>query len=265
MTRIIRTGLSVTVDLTFIQTLMTTVSASEIEKFTVADVALNYPHAIRILNRCGLDYCCNGKTPFIEACEKRNLNPYIIWQQIQDEIQMVGRNQRREFRNWETNLLIDFILQHHHEYLRLTIPQIRNLLQTVCKIHDDKPELLDVQHHFDALASDLLGYLPSEEDVLFPALRRLSRPVPPESPIIDGVQKTISAMEQKYGRIGEIIRCIRQLTNDYTIPSHACPTFQLLFKLLEEFEYDVMQHIHLENNILFPKATYAYKNKIQTI
>lgn len=239
---------------------MSTEPAPEIEKFSVADVALNYPHALRILNRYGLDYCCNGKTPFIEACRKINVDPYLLWKQIEEEAFLLGRNSRREFRNWETNLLIDFILQHHHEYLRLTIPQIRTLLQTVCSVHNDKPELLEVQHHFDALADDLLGHLPREEDVLFPALRRLDRPMLKESSILDNVQKTISVMEHEHDRVGDLIRAIRRLTDDYSVPQHACPTFQLLFKLLEEFEYDVMQHIHLENNILFPKAKNIYNH-----
>jgi regulator of cell morphogenesis and NO signaling len=233
---------------------MSTEPAPDLQNFTVADIALNYPQAIRILNRCGLDYCCNGKIPFREACENRNLNPSTVWQQIEDEIQLAGRNHRREFKNWETNLLIDFILQHHHEYVRLTIPQIKNLLQTVCQVHEVNPELQEVKQHFEALAEDLLGHLPREEDVLFPALRRLTKPVLPELPIMDSVQKTISVMEHEHGRAGQLIRTIRKLTNDYTIPAHACPTFQLLYRLLEEFEYDVMQHIHLENNILFPKA-----------
>ncbi len=239
---------------------MSTEPAPEIETFTVAEVALNYPPAIRILNRWGLDYCCNGKIPFVKACEQRNLNPFTIWQQIEEEILMAGTNHRREFSSWETNLLIDFIIQHHHEYLRLTIPQIKNLLHTVCSVHEDKPELQEVKLHFETLADDLMRHLPREENVLFPALRRLSRPVVTELQIQDSVHKTITAMEHEHGRVGELIRAIRKLTNDYTVPSHACPTFQLLFRLLEEFEYDVMQHIHLENNILFPKAKHAYKN-----
>lgn len=239
---------------------MSTEPTPEIEDFSVADVASNYPQAICILNRCGLDYCCNGKIPFVKACEDRNLNPYIVWKHIEDEIRMTGANHRRVFKNWETSVLIDFILQHHHEYLRLAIPQIKNLLEIVCRVHHETPELQDVKLHFEALAGDLASHIPREEDVLFPALRRLSRAEVTQLPILHSVQVTISVMEHEHGRTGDLIRAIRRLTNDYTVPSYACPSFQLLFNLLEEFESDLMQHIHLENNILFPKVKYTWKN-----
>lgn len=240
---------------------MSTDPAPEIENFSVADVAVNYPQAIRILNRCRLDYCCNGKIPFVKACEDLNLNPYTIWKHIEEEIRMIGANHRRVFKNLETSALIDFILQHHHEYLRRAIPQIKNLLETVCNVHHEEPELQDVKQHFEALAEDLVNHIPREEDVLFPALRRLSRQNITDLPILDPVQKTISVIEHEHSRTGDLIRAIRRLTYDYTAPPHACPTFQLLFNLLEEFEWDLMQHIHLENNILFPKVKDNCKTK----
>lgn len=235
-------------------------SPSEIEHLSIADVALNYPQAIRILNRYGLDYSCNGKISFVEACEVQNLNPYHVWQEIEDEIRMTGRNRRREFGSWETDLLIDFILQHHHEYLRLTIPQIRELLNTVCIHHSDDSPVQEIKEHFEVVADDLLGHLSREENVLFPALRRLSRPLLPQTPILSDLQKAISSTKDRFHRAGDSIRAIRRLANDYAAPAKACPTFQLLYRLLEEFEYDVIQHIHLENNILFPKAAQASDN-----
>jgi regulator of cell morphogenesis and NO signaling len=237
--------------------MINTEPAPDMRAYTVAEIALNFPHAIKILNRYGLDYCCDGKKLFVTACEKAFLDADTVWNEIVDEIPYPDRNGKREFRHWGASLLIDFIVQHHHEYLRVTIPQIKDLLNTVCSVHGDtKPELLEIRFHFNTLAEELLCHLPKEENVLFPALRRLSGPgiskeIPP---LLKNIKSTILVMEHEHLRTGELIRIIRKLSNDYEIPAHACPTFHLAFKLLEEFEHDVMQHIHLENNILFPKV-----------
>lgn len=230
-------------------------STPTMHNLTVADIALNFPQSIRILNRYGLDYCCNGKKLFTKACKKAYVNPELVWNEILEESRW-QEPEGRKFKCWETNLLIDYIIQHHHEYLRLTIPQIQELLTLVCGSHGyERPELHEILLHFNVLSEDLLNHLPKEETVLFPAIRRLAGPTADiaPSPLLANVKDTISIMEHEHGRVGELIRIIRKLSNDYEIAPHSGPTLHLVFKLLEEFEYDVMQHIHLENNILFPK------------
>jgi regulator of cell morphogenesis and NO signaling len=227
------------------------------DAYTVAEVALAFPHAISVLHRYGLDYSFKGKKKFTQACEKLSLVPEQVWQEILAAAPATGKNKPYPFRNWEANLLIDFIIQHHHGYLRTTIPQITELLQTICSVHgDDKPELSEIRTHFEALSTEMLHHLPKEEDVLFPAIRRVAHGtgIVEESPLLHNVKSSILAMEHEHSRAGELIRLIRELSNNYTPPEYACPTFRLAFQLLEEFEHDVLQHIHLENNILFPKV-----------
>ncbi len=229
---------------------------------SVADIALRIPSAIRVLNRYGLDYSCDGKRSFVQACEKAYVDSEHVWSEICKEQAITGANTRRSFGSWETSLLIDFILQHHHEYLRITIPQIKELLNTICAAHPEDEQLESIRIHFELLAHELAEHLPREEQVLFPALRSLVKSAvhPGNESLISAIQSTIHVMEHEHNRSGELIRCIRRLSNDYTVPSHAGPTFLLLFRLLEEFEYDVMQHIHLENNILFPKVKAEQQN-----
>lgn len=223
---------------------------------TVADVALTFPQAINILTKYDLDFCCNGKVLFTEACKKSNLNSEVIWKQIlQSPVKKSGNE--LNFENWHSSVLADFIVQHHHHYVREAIPKIRELLDKVCNVHaDTNPELLAVRTDFEALAEELLGHLPKEEQILFPAIKRI------EGQLIASVESKISpmalemplmVMEEEHERAGDLIKSIRSRTGHYTPPSYACPTFQLTYVMLQEFDNDLIQHIHLENNILFPR------------
>ncbi len=223
---------------------------------TVADVALAFPQAISVLNKYDLDFCCNGKVPFVEACKKSNLNSENLWQEILEAPRMKQGN-TLNFETWNSSVLADFIVQHHHQYVREAIPKIRELLDKVCRVHvDTNPELLAVRTDFEALALELLGHLPKEEQILFPAIKRIEgEPIASVEDAIapDALAMPIHVMEAEHERAGELIKSIRSRTNHYTAPSYACPTFQLTYVMLQEFDNDLLQHIHLENNILFPR------------
>lgn len=230
----------------------------EMASASVADIALSFPQSIEILNRYNLDYCCNGKKHFVEMCTKVNLNPGIIWSEIMEKKEAPGADQRMKFDTWETSLLVDFIIQHHHRYVRESIPQLQELLNKVCLAHgNDLPELLEIRNDFEALAQELLNHLPKEEDLLFPAIKRImsKNDVPSESsPLFADLRAPLSLMEHEHEIAGDLVKSIRFLTNKYSAPANACPTFQLTYKLLQEFDNDLIQHIHLENNILFPRV-----------
>jgi regulator of cell morphogenesis and NO signaling len=227
----------------------------EIEQLTVAEIALNLPQSLKVLYRYGIDYCCDGNRLFSTACKKANVDPYKIWLEIKGELPIPGLTKRSHFETWNTDMLMDYILQHHHEYIRLTIPEIGNLLNIVCSVHSDDTDLLDIRIHFNELADELLEHLRVEEDVLFPALRRLTKSgVSLENyTLLLNVFSNVASMEHEHKRAGELMKEIRRLSTNYTAPIHACPTFQMAYRMLEEFEQDMMQHIHLENNILFPR------------
>jgi regulator of cell morphogenesis and NO signaling len=228
----------------------------EMSTATVADVALAFPQAISILNKYDLDFCCKGKALFSEACIKSNLNSEMVWQEI---LQMPAKESGNalNFETWNSSVLADFIVQHHHEYVRESIPRIRELLDKICSVHvDTNPELLAVRTDFEALAEELLGHLPKEEQILFPAIKRIEgQPIASVEDAIapDALAMPIHVMEAEHERAGDLIKSIRSRTNHYAAPSYACATFQLTYVMLREFDNDLLQHIHLENNILFPR------------
>jgi regulator of cell morphogenesis and NO signaling len=229
----------------------------EMSHYTVADVALNFPQAIKILNRYELDYCCKGNKLFTQACNKARLDPLKIWGEIERELPIPGPEQRHRFSVWDAPLLIDFIVQNHHEYVRIAVPQLRELIGKVTDTHGNElMELKEIQFNFDLLADELLEHLPKEEQVIFPAIRRLTtrEVTAPQSPLLANIQTPILVMENEHEHHGELLKLMRSLTNHYTPPFKTCPTLHLMYKLLEEFDEDLMQHIHLENNILFPKV-----------
>lgn len=223
----------------------------DLQNATVADIALAFPQAIEVLNRHQLDFCCNGKMKFTDACQKARLDSKKVWSEIQAT--KGASDTGLKFETWDTGLLIDFIIQNHHSYVRQAIPRIQELLDKVCTVHGmEQPNLYKVRADFTKLSEELIQHLPKEEEVVFPALRNMAEGE--KSPFYDHINALISVMEHEHDSAGNLVKSIRQLTNQYTPPSFACPTFQLTYKLLQEFDNDLIQHIHLENNVLFPKA-----------
>lgn len=218
---------------------------------TVADVALTYPQSIHILNRHGLDYCCHGGTAFADACAVQDLDPNQVWMEIRQQRPASGT---MRFDDWSTPLLIDFIQQHHHRYVRESIPEIQGLLDRICEKHGtDQPFLIKLQKTFGLLADELLAHLPKEEEILFPMILHFTGEGSKNSDIYPRVEAPVAVMEHEHESAGDLIKLMRSLTDDYTVPEFACPTYQYTFRKLQEFDEDLMQHIHLENNIVFAR------------
>lgn len=226
----------------------------ELLQKTVAEIALAVPQAIEVFNRHHLDYCCGGKKPLAEACERAGLDLQQIIQEIETVQQGARVSNGIRFETLEPSLLIDFIVQHHHQYVREAIPQIVELLSRVVEAHgQDKPELSNVRALFIDLADELLHHLPKEEEILFPAIKQFLKASHAEGfAIRASVQAPVVVMEYEHEEAGNLVKAIRLLTNNYTVHEGACPTFRLTYTMLEEFDKDLMQHIHLENNVLFP-------------
>jgi regulator of cell morphogenesis and NO signaling len=229
----------------------------DITDLSVAEIALRFPNALEILDRFNLDYCCNGRDLFADACEKSGLNPDAILLQIQ-QTDTNSTESGIRFDTWDTSLLIDFIVQHHHAYIKEAIPKIKELLNKVCNVHsDDSPFLVIIRENFNDLAEELMNHLPKEEEYLFPAIRKIMNGAYPEcdaSAIENSLGAPIAVMESEHKRAGELIKSIRYQTRNYTLPGHACPTFKLTYTMLDHFEKNLIQHIHLENNVLFPRV-----------
>ena len=226
---------------------------------TIGDlVAEDYLRA-GVFNQYDIDFCCGGKRTLAAACEKQE----IPLDEIEQALQSTGRNGTGSARrpgNWAPDFLADYIENEHHAYVRESIPVLRAFTQKVARVHDSTwPELVDIAGLFEELAAELLRHTEEEEEMLFPYIRALvaaaeGKPAPEHVAAFETVQEPIQSMEDDHERAGEIMRRIRALSDDFTPPEGACNTYRASFAKLEEFETDLHRHVHLENNLLFPKT-----------
>jgi regulator of cell morphogenesis and NO signaling len=226
-----------------------TTTTQELTELSIADVAIQYPHALDVFFKYNMDFCCGGKRSFREACQEKGLNSDAILDAIIHHKSVIHGNQLR-FDSWDSSFLVDFIIQNHHAYVKKAIPELQELLDKVCSVHgEDHIELREIRDDFNDLANELLTHMKKEEMFLFPAIKNRAQRETSYMPL-DG---PILVMEEEHEVAGDIMKSIRQLTKHYAIPRDACPTFQLTYKKLEEFDHDLMQHVHLENNVLFER------------
>lgn len=222
---------------------------SELTDVSVAEVAIEFPCAINVFMKHNIDFCCGGQQNFQEACKKKGLNSDMIWDEIIHR-KPTGDALSLRFNSWNTSLLIEYIIQNHHVYVKEAIPQLQELLDKVCSVHgEDYIELSEIRDDFGDLANELITHLNKEEKILFPAILKhgFNSEMTMKGPI--------TIMESEHELAGDLMKSIRQLTKHYTIPRDACPTLELTYKKLQEFDADLMQHIHLENNVLFKKVS----------
>lgn len=220
---------------------------------TVAQLAISHPGALAVFTKYNIDFCCGGHRSLEDACRRIGLDP----EKIKTEILLTPAKETSESlrpENWTSTLLIDYIVQNHHAYVKTAIPEIQALLDKVCDAHGkDRLELLEIRENFFALSEELMSHMQKEELVLFPAIKRLEAQNNADHPLITIIQAPVDAMEHEHIIAGDLIKEIRSLSDNYTPPDFACPTFIITYKKLQQFDNDLMRHIHLENNILFER------------
>lgn len=224
---------------------------------TVAEIVVNNIKAAHIFKKHGIDFCCGGGISIQKACEKYNAS----FSTLKEEIEALDNNVSRayDYDKWELDFLIDHIINVHHTYVQESIPMLIQYANKVAKVHGHHyKELVRINELVINLANDLMAHLQKEEVVLFPYVKeqvtalREGRVAQPSH--FGSVNNPINVMFQEHDNAGSIFKEIAKLTNGYTPPENACNTFRALYSKLEEFEQDLHQHVHLENNILFPKA-----------
>ncbi len=222
---------------------------------TVAELVIAYPAALSVFTRYNIDYCCGGNRSLEDACLRVGLDS----EQIKNEIMSAPVQESSipaRVEQWSAALLADYIVQNHHKYVKNAIPEIQALLEKVCMAHgEDNIELLNIQQDFEDLADELLSHMNKEEIALFPAIKRLEGQSDENHPLVSNLQAPISVMEQEHVIAGDLVKSIRKSSNNYTVPEYACPTYRVTYQKLREFDQDLMTHVHLENNILFKKAS----------
>jgi regulator of cell morphogenesis and NO signaling len=229
---------------------------------TVRELALEHAGATRVFEKLGIDYCCGGKRSLEEACRAANLNIGEVLASVEQSSQPVMATQTDKDQNWHAvplTALIAHIQNTHHKYTREEIARLGPLFEKVCSVHGSKHrELFEVYDSFKGLAQELGTHMMKEDMVLFPytvrmeAARAENRSFLPAP--FGSVQNPVSMMEHEHDSAGNALRAMKQASNGYSAPADSCISYQTLYRVLAEFEADLHQHIHLENNILFPRA-----------
>ncbi|MGZ3862107.1 MAG: iron-sulfur cluster repair di-iron protein [Bacteroidia bacterium] len=222
-----------------------------------AMVAEDYRKA-DVLKKHDIDFCCGGKKTLTEACIEKHLNRDVIQREL-DELESTSANNEHNFTDWDPAFLADYIVNTHHKYVRNNIPIILEYLEKVVHVHGDKyPQSSTILQLFNGVVDELVGHMIKEEKILFPYIKQLAafkdnELSNPDCPF-GTVKNPIGIMEDEHTTVGNLFKTIRELTHDYVPPVGACTTHRISYLKLKEFEEDLHRHIHLENNILFPKA-----------
>lgn len=220
----------------------------------VREIVVADPAAIPVLERFGIDYCCGGKHSLAVACTKRNHDVTVVIQQLEGR-----RSGNSAGVDWQTASLKDLIahiVQDHHAFARQHLELIRELAFKVQRRHGaSHPEIFKVVEELAGIRAELTHHFSCEENVLFPHIEQLEKSGQPVAhPVFANIQQPVTRMIMDHNQTGDELRVLREATNNYLPPADACTTFRALYRALEELERDLHQHIHLENNILFPRA-----------
>lgn len=224
---------------------------------TVRELAVEIPNATRVFEKFGIDYCCGGKKSLDEACDTAKLPLDDVLAALDASLATATA----EFTLPSGSLaeLVDHIVKTHHKFTREEIARLNALLDKVCSVHGkNHPELPAIRETFLGLAQELTVHLMKEENVLFPYIVRMEEAVVQNDPVLPApfgtVQNPVRMMMQEHDGAGEALRRIREASRNFSAPQDACISYQTLYQALAAFEADLHQHIHLENNILFPRA-----------
>ncbi|EAR01828.1 iron-sulfur cluster repair di-iron protein [Maribacter sp. HTCC2170] len=232
------------------------------ENKTVGETVTENIKTAHIFKKYGIDFCCGGGISINKACEKKNVD----FSKLVEELQLVDKTQKAyDYDKWELGFLIDHIVNIHHAYVTESIPLILQYSARVAEVHGHHyKEVIEINTLFGEVSIELKAHLKDEETILFPYVKQMVKAEKEETRIgladFGSVSNPIKTMFEEHEGAGDAFKKIAQLTNNYTPPQDACNTFRALYAKLEEFEQDLHQHIHLENNILFPKAIQLEKS-----
>lgn len=237
---------------------------------SVAQLVVERPGRSRLFEQMNIDYCCGGKLPLEEACLRRGLDVAAVVNQLNaSDADARASHQASQCASQATTLdpskmtltdLADHIEDTHHAYLRTELPRIRYLIDRVCKAHGaSDPRLASLREAFIGFANELSAHMLKEEHVLFPLVRQIDQgaAAPAGSrtgPGCGSIANPIRQMEAEHDAAGDALAWMRTATDGFTAPANACGTYRAMIDALHELEKDMHQHVHKENNVLFPRA-----------
>lgn len=224
---------------------------------TIGDYVAENFRTAQIFKKYHIDFCCKGGRTIEEACENKKVEPETLYREL-EEIS-TQKSEDIDFTSWPLDLLADYVEKTHHRYVEEKTAMLIPYLNKLYKVHGDRhPELFEINRLFLESAQDLGAHMKKEELILFPFIRKMVAAKRSGEVLVQPhfgtVENPVAMMKDEHEAEGDRFEKISELTNGYQFPVDACGTYQVTFRMLEDFENDLHKHIHLENNILFPKA-----------
>jgi len=228
-----------------------------IDDKTVAEIVTENIKTADVFKKNGIDFCCGGNVKVQEICAKKGVD----YSKLKEDILNIGIAPKgsSDFNTWDLDFLTDYIINTHHKYVKEANELIIQYSDKVAKVHGHHfTETIEINKLFHEIANELNMHMQKEEQILFPFIKEIAKAkkegIRLSPPPFGSIQNPINMMEMEHTDAGEILFKIKDLSNNHTPPEGACNTFKALYSKLEEYQNDLFQHIHLENNILFPKA-----------
>ncbi|MBB5174494.1 iron-sulfur cluster repair di-iron protein [Texcoconibacillus texcoconensis] len=221
----------------------------------VKDIVIQWPHADQVFKQYKIDFCCGGDRPLSEAIEEKNLDEAVILKQLEEvkKEEDARKNEgETDWMNASYTKIIDHVTRHHHGFLLKELPDLSFYVTKIFRVHgEDHANLATVHRVFHELKTDLEQHLMKEEQQIFPAMKAYESEGGHDR--WKAATDAINELEDEHETAGDLLKQLREATNDYAVPEGSCTTFQMTYKRLEELESDMFKHVHLENNILFPR------------
>lgn len=230
-------------------------------------VAYKYRTAA-VFRKHNIDFCCNGNRTVEDACQQKKIDINVVKAELEAALAAPPDTSGEDYNSWALDALADHVVQKHHGYVTEQIPVLQAYLRKLESVHGkEHPELPQIALLFSACAADLTMHMKKEELMLFPYIKQIVQAdrngTTANTAAFGSVSNPIAVMMREHDQEGERFRKIQELSNDFTVPPDGCNTFRVTYALLKEFQDDLHLHIHLENNILFPKAEVLEANMPQ--
>ena len=243
-------------------------SSFELLEKTVADIVRNDYRAADVFKKYGINYCCSGNVSVRDSCHQKQVDPEVLLDELEQATKNINIPNSVNFTGWKTDFLVDYIINVHHNYLYHVLPVLDNQLVSFRESHKNKfPELLELVEVFRELATVLRAHNRYEEELIFPYIKQMENTYRRKESygnlFVKTLRKPLSNIELDHKKISTILGELRQLTNNYRGPANACTNHKVIFQKLRELDNDLMQHRHLENNILFPRAIQIEKELLE--
>ena len=224
----------------------------------IGELVANDYRTASVFKKYNIDFCCQGNRTINDACEAKEIDGKLVVADLNALVQSQEAGSI-DYQSWPLDLLAEYIEKKHHRYVEEKTQEIKPYLEKICRVHGGRhPELLEINEQFNATAGELAMHMKKEELMVFPFIKKMVKAkeegTKVAAPNFESIQFPIQAMMDEHTNEGDRFRLIEALSDNYTPPADGCNTYRVTFALLKEFEQDLHLHIHLENNILFPKA-----------